>query len=140
MGLEATMTRLFTGMHGKLVKLTGALGGGTDDGSVLVLTHEGAKSGTVRDTPLMFVNHDNGYVIMASKAGAPENPAWYHNLMANPDTKINVAKQNIDVYARQIEGDERQEYWDRFVASGERWEQYEAKTDRTIPLIHLEPR
>ena len=68
MGVEATMTRLFTGLHGKLVKLTGAMGGGTDDGSVLVLTHTGAKSGTVRDTPLMFVNHENGHVIMASMA------------------------------------------------------------------------
>lgn len=140
MGVEATMTRLFTGLHGKLVKLTGAMGGGTDDGSVLVLKHTGAKSGTVRETPLMFMNSDDGYVIVASKAGAPENPAWYHNLLANPDTTVNVAKQDIDVHARELEGDERQQYWDRFVASGDRWEQYEAKTDRTIPLVHLQTR
>ncbi len=140
MGVEATMTRLFTGMHGKLVKLTGAMGGGTDDGSVLVLKHTGAKSGTVRETPVMFMNSDNGYVIVASKAGAPENPGWYHNLKANPDTTVNIAKQDIAVRARELEGDERNQYWDRFVASGDRWEQYEAETDRTIPLIHLEPR
>ena len=140
MTIQNTMTRLGTGLHAKLVKMTGALGGGTDDGSVLVLTHKGAKSGTVRDTPLMFVNHENGHVIMASMAGSDNNPAWYHNLKANPDTTINVANQDIPVHARELDGDEREKYWKKFVASGDRWEQYAAKTDRTMPLIHLEPR
>lgn len=88
----------------------------------------------------MFINFDDGYVIAASKGGAPENPSWYHNLKANPDTTVHVDREDVPVHAREIIGDERQTQWDRFTAMADRWDEYAAKTDRTIPLIHLEPR
>ncbi len=141
LGVAQTMMRAATGLHGKLVKLTGGLGGGTEDGSVLVLKHTGAKSGTVRETPVMFVNHDEGgYVVAASMGGAPTNPAWYHNLKANPDTTVHVGSDEVPVSARETGGDEYDRYWGRFSALDERWEQYKSRTERTIPLIHLRPR
>lgn len=141
MGLSQTLMRIGTGTHAKLIKLTGGLGGGTDDGSVLVLEHTGAKSGTVRETPIMFLNHDyGGYVIAASMGGAPNNPGWYHNLTANPDTTVYVGSEAVDVSAREVDGDEYDLLWSRFSAMDKRWEQYKSRTDRTIPLIHLRPR
>jgi len=140
MGVAQTMMRVGTSIHAKLIKLTGGFGGGTDDGSVLVLKHTGAKSGTVRETPVMFVNHDGGYVIAASMGGAPNNPAWYHNLKANPDTTVHVGSDDVNVSAREIDGDEYDRLWGRFSAMDERWEQYKERTTRKIPLIHLQPR
>jgi deazaflavin-dependent oxidoreductase (nitroreductase family) len=140
MGVAQMMMRVGTGIHAKLVKLTGGLGGGTSDGSVLVLQHKGAKSGRIRETPVMFLNHEGGYVVAASMGGAPNNPGWYHNLRANPDTTVHVGPDDIDVTARVLEGDEYRSVWGRFSAMDERWEQYQERTERTIPLIHLEPR
>lgn len=141
MGVAQAMMRVTTNLHGKLVKFTGRLGGGTEDGSVLVLKHTGAKSGKIRETPVMFLNHDDGgYVISASMGGAPNNPAWYHNLKAHTDTTVHVGSDDVSVTARELHGDEYDRYWSRLAASDDRWEQYQARTERTIPLIHLEPR
>ena len=101
--------RTFTGLHAKLVKSTGRLGGGSCDGTVPVLRHVGAETGTVRGAPLMFVRHDNGYAIAASAGGAPRNPGWFHNLRTNSVTVINVAREDIPVRARVLEGRERHE-------------------------------
>ena len=141
MGLSQSLMRIGTATHAKLIKLTGGLGGGTEDGSVLVLKHTGAKSGTVRETPVMFLNHDDGgYVVAASMGGAPTNPGWYHNLKANPDTTVHVGSDEVSVSARETDGDEYDEYWSRLSANDKRWEQYKSRTDRKIPLLHLEPR
>ena len=139
MGLAQTLMRIGTATHAKLIKLTGSLGGGTDDGSVLVLKHTGAKSGTVRETPVMFLNHEGGYVIAASMGGAPKNPAWYHNLNSNPDTTVHVGPDDVPVTAREVDGDEYDQLWSRFSAMDKRWEQYRERTTRKIPLIHLQP-
>ena len=141
MSVAQTMMRVGTNLHGKLVKLTGGLGGGTEDGKVLVLKHTGARSGTVRETPVMFLNHDDGgYVIAASMGGAPNNPAWYHNLKANPDTTVHVGSDDVAVTAREVTGAEYDELWSRFSALDKRWEQYRSRTDRRIPLLHLQSR
>lgn len=132
--------RLFTTLHARLVKATGKLGGGAEDGSVLALDHVGAKSGKARQTPLAFINHDGGYAVVASMGGAPTNPAWYHNLKANPDTTVTIARRQVRVRARELHGDERSEVWQRFVGLGARWEAYEAKTERVLPVIALERR
>lgn len=133
--------RVFTGLHGQLIKLTGRLGGGEVDGSVLVLTHTGAKSGNVREAPLLFINHnDGGYVIAASKAGAPTHLSWYHNLMAHPDTKVHAGRADHEVHAAVIGDAQRSILWERFTALDDRWDGYATKTDRVIPLIHLKPR
>lgn len=141
MGVAQTMMRVGTSLHGKLIKLTGGLGGGTADGSVLVLKHTGAKTGTVRETPVTFVNHeDGGYVVAASMNGAPNNPGWYYNLEANPDTTVHVGSDDVAVSAHEVDGEEYDRLWARFSALNQRWEQYKSRTERTIPLVHLRPR
>lgn len=132
--------RLFTGWHAKLYKLTGGrFFGGGDGGSVLVLTHRGAKSGKVRDTPLMFLREDDDYLIIASAGGDEHNPGWYYNLLANPETTINVGGEEIPVTARDA-GAHRDELWAKVVTAEPRFGDYESKTDRVIPVVILEPR
>ena len=89
----------------------------------------------------MFLDHDDGgYVIAASMGGAPNNPAWYHNLKANPDTTVHVGSDDVAVTAREVTGAEYDELWSRFSALDKRWEQYRSRTDRRIPLLHLQSR
>ena len=130
--------RLGTGLHAKLFKLTGGrfFGGGTDDGSVLVLTHKGAKSGKVRHTPLAFFHHGDDYLIAASAGGGDKSPGWYFNLMANPATVVNINGDEIAVTARDAAG-ERDALWDQIVAAEPRFGRYESSTDRTIPVVVL---
>jgi deazaflavin-dependent oxidoreductase (nitroreductase family) len=132
--------RIFTSLHGRLVKATGGFGGGSKDGSVLVLDHVGARSGKHYTTPLVFINHNGGYAVVASMAGAPTNPGWYHNLKAEPDVDVTVGKKTIAVRAREMPPAERSEAWSRFVLLGDRWAAYEDKTDRLMPIMALEPR
>lgn len=132
--------RFFTGMHAKLYKLTGGrFFGGGDDGSVLVLTHQGAKSGKVRDTPLMFIRDEDSYLIIASAGGDEKSPGWYYNLLANPDTTINVRGETIAVSARDA-GPDRDALWARVVAAEPQFGRYESRTSRAIPVVVLDPR
>ncbi|MDX2344707.1 MAG: nitroreductase family deazaflavin-dependent oxidoreductase [Acidimicrobiia bacterium] len=127
-------------IHAKLYKMTGGrFFGGGDNGSVPVLTHRGAKSGKVRDTPLMFVRDESDYLIIASAGGDVHNPGCYHNLLANPDTTINVSGEAIQVTARDA-GPPRDELWAKVVATDPRFGNYESKTERVIPVVILEPR
>ncbi len=131
--------RLFTGIHAKLYKLTGGrLFGGGKNGSVLVLTHKGAKSGKVRDTPLMFIREGDRYLIVASAGGSERSPGWYFNLLANPDSTINVGGETIRVSAKDA-GADRDAMWAKIVATAPQFGGYEAKTDRVIPVVVLEP-
>lgn len=130
--------RFFTGMHAKLYRMTrGRFLGGGEDGKLLVLTHTGAKTGRVRDTPLMYMPHDDGYVVIASAGGDSKHPGWYHNLMANPETSINVNGVTIPVRARDA-GDQRDALWAEVTAWDSRFANYESKTDRVIPVVVLE--
>ena len=106
----------------------GQLGGPFAGGTMLLLHHNGAKSGTERVNPLAYQPLDQGYAIFASKAGAPTNPDWYYNLKAHPDTTVEVGDDTVLVRARVAEGDEP-------AFAG-----YEEKTDRQIPVIVLERR
>ena len=132
--------RLVTTVHGKIVKVTGKFGGGTKDGSVLVLHHTGAKSGKERDTPVAFMNHNGGYAICGSMGGAPQHPGWYFNLKAHPDATVTIAREEIPVRARELEGEEREQVWSLFTAFDKRWAQYQSKTERLLPLMALDPR
>lgn len=133
--------RFFTGMHARLYKLTGGrfFGGGVDEGSVLVLDHKGAKTGKVRATPLMHFRDGDNYLIVASAGGAPQHPGWYHNLMANPETTINLNGETISVRAGDA-GADRDALWKRIVTAEPRFGAYETKTDRLIPIVVLEPK
>jgi len=118
--------------------------GGTEgttlrDLPVIILTSRGARSGKIRKTPLMRVEHDGHYAVVASKGGAPEHPVWYYNLIADPQVELQDGPQRWDMTARQVEGEEKAAWWERAVAAYPDYADYQAKTDRTIPVFVLEP-
>jgi deazaflavin-dependent oxidoreductase (nitroreductase family) len=106
---------------------------------VVILTSRGAKSGKIRKTPLMRVEHGGNYAVVASKGGAPEHPVWYYNLVADPHVELQDGPVKTDRIARQITGDEKAEWWGYAVAAYPDYADYQAKTDRTIPVFVLEP-
>lgn len=117
----------------------GRVGGMFEGAPMLLLHHQGAKSGVDRVTPLVYLPDGDRYVIFASKAGAPEHPAWYHNLMAHPDTSIEVSAEVVQVTASEAHGEERQRLFDAQVAVMPNFGEYQQKTTRQIPAIVLTP-
>ncbi len=117
----------------------GKVGGMFEGAPLLILHHKGAKTGTVRETPLIYQNVDGDMAIFASKAGAPTNPDWFHNIVANPDVEVEVGPDTIQATARVLEGDERDTIWTRQKELMPNFAEYEEKTDRTIPVITLKP-
>lgn len=109
-------------------------------GKMLLLDHVGAKSGTKRTSPLLYVEDEDNVVIVASKGGFPKHPAWYHNLMANPDTMVQIGPERRQVHARVATPEERERLWALAVRAYRGYEDYRARTDREIPLVVLEPR
>src|SRR5215467_16366357 len=97
---------------------------------VVIVTNRGAKTGKVRKTPLMRVEHDGSYAAVASKGGAPEHPLWYHNLRANPRVEVQDGPRKQDMVAREVSGDERAEWWKRAVAAYPPYAEYQARTAR----------
>jgi deazaflavin-dependent oxidoreductase (nitroreductase family) len=108
------------------------------NGHLLLLHHTGAKSGQERVSPLAYLKVDGGYAIFASKAGAPENPAWYHNLRANPQATIEIGTETIPVTARVAGPEERGPVWARQKEQSPGFADYERKTSRQIPVVILE--
>jgi F420H(2)-dependent quinone reductase len=106
---------------------------------VVVVTMRGRKSGKVRKAALMRVEHDGAYAIVASKGGDPHHPGWYHNIVAAPEVTLQDGAAVQDMRAREVEGAERDEWWDRAVEAWPDYANYQRKTDRTIPVIVLEP-
>jgi len=106
---------------------------------VIILTTVGAKSGKLRKTPLMRVEHDGKYAIVASKGGTPENPTWYNNVKANPHVELQDGPTPKDYVARELSGDEKQLWQDRADAAYPPYAEYRTKTDRDIPIFVLEP-
>jgi deazaflavin-dependent oxidoreductase (nitroreductase family) len=108
---------------------------------VIIVSTRGNKSGKVRKTPLMRVEHDGEYALVASKGGAPEHPVWYYNLLADPDTVVvQDGPEPVEVTVREASGDEKREWWDRAVAAYPPYADYQAKTDRQIPLFIATPK
>jgi deazaflavin-dependent oxidoreductase (nitroreductase family) len=106
---------------------------------VVVVTNLGARSGKVRKTPVMRVEHDGKYAMVASKGGAPEHPLWYYNLRANSLVELQDGPDKRDMIAREVSGAERAEWWDRAVAVFPNYADYQQKTTREIPVFVLEP-
>jgi deazaflavin-dependent oxidoreductase (nitroreductase family) len=106
---------------------------------IVVITNLGAKSGKVRKTPLMRVEHDGKYLAVASQGGAPKNPLWYYNFLANPNVVLQDGPKIIEMIAREITGEEKAEWWERAVAAYPPYAEYQAKTSRQIPVLLLEP-
>jgi deazaflavin-dependent oxidoreductase (nitroreductase family) len=109
------------------------------DMPVIILTSRGASSGKLRKTPLMRVEHDGVYAVVASQGGAPTNPLWYHNLVADPHVELQDGPDRTDRTARELSGDERELWWQRAVAAYPDYADYQVKTDRQIPVFLLEP-
>lgn len=107
--------------------------------NLILLHHTGAKSGQERVTPLAYQAVDGGYAIFASKAGAPENPAWFHNLQANPKATIEIGTDTVPVTARVASPEEREPIWTQQKKDQPGFAEYEQKTSRQIPVVILEP-
>jgi deazaflavin-dependent oxidoreductase (nitroreductase family) len=106
---------------------------------VIVVTSMGSGSGKLRKNPVMRVEHEGKYAAVASKGGAPEHPAWYHNLAEHSLVEVQDATAKGDFTARELSGDERAQWWDRAVAVWPDYADYQTKTDREIPVFVLEP-
>ena len=107
---------------------------------VIIVTIRGARSGKVRKIALMRVEHDGEYALIASKGGAPSNPEWYANLTAHPsEVAIQDGPAPFDVVVREVEGDERAEWWDRAVAAFPPYAGYQENTERLIPVLVASP-
>ncbi len=115
--------------------------GGTKNGmngmAIVVVTSVGAKTGKLRKTPLMRVEHDGEYAVVASLGGAPNNPVWYYNLKKNPHVELQDGPVKKDYIAREVSGEERDLWWDRAVAAFPDYANYQKKTDRVIPVFVL---
>jgi deazaflavin-dependent oxidoreductase (nitroreductase family) len=132
------------GVHTFLYQRTGGRLGHTIPGvpgRMLLLDHVGAKSGTRRTSPLLYVEDGADVIIVASKGGFPKHPAWYHNLVANPDTTVQIGNEKRKVHARVAKPEERDRLWAMAVKAYHGYEDYQARSKgREIPLVVLEPR
>ncbi|MGY4900991.1 nitroreductase family deazaflavin-dependent oxidoreductase [Streptomyces sp. 900116325] len=106
---------------------------------VIILTTRGARSGKIRKTPLMRVEHDGAYAVVASLGGAPRHPVWYHNITADPRVELQDGPVRQDMNAREVTGDEKRMWWERAVEAFPDYADYQEKTDRQIPVLVLEP-
>ncbi|MGA2011982.1 MAG: nitroreductase family deazaflavin-dependent oxidoreductase [Solirubrobacteraceae bacterium] len=117
----------------------GQVGGMFAGMSLLLLHHTGAKTGTSRVNPLVYARDGDRYVIFASKAGAPTNPDWYHNLKAHPQTQIEVGTETVEVVAAEAGPEERERLYREQAQRAPQFAEYQANTDRVIPAIILTP-
>jgi deazaflavin-dependent oxidoreductase (nitroreductase family) len=103
---------------------------------VIIVTSRGNKSGKVRKTPLMRVEHDGRYALVASKGGAPSHPVWYYNLKSDPNAvAIQDGPEPFDAEVREVTGDERSTWWERAIAAYPPYAEYQKNTDREIPVF-----
>ena len=128
--------------HTAVYRLTrGAIGHKVPGGPpMLLLDHVGAKSGKKRTSPLVYVRDGDDIVLVASKGGNPKNPAWFHNLKANPETTVQIGSEKRPVRARVATDEERKRLWSMAVDTYSGYEGYRKRTDRKIPLVVLERR
>ncbi|WP_300011879.1 nitroreductase family deazaflavin-dependent oxidoreductase [Pseudonocardia sp.] len=107
---------------------------------VILLTTRGAKTGKLRKVPLMRVEHEGTYAVVASLGGAPQHPVWYFNVRAEPHVELQDGTVTNDYTAREVTGEEKALWWKRAVATYADYEDYQRKTEREIPVFVLEPR
>jgi deazaflavin-dependent oxidoreductase (nitroreductase family) len=105
---------------------------------VVIVTNVGAKTGAVRKTPLMRVEHEGAYAAVGSVGGGPKNPVWVYNLRANPQVVVQDGPDKFELTARELTGAEREAWWERSVAAFPPYAEYQTKTDRLIPVFVLE--
>ena len=123
-----------------LYENSGGLEGTTlRDLPVVIVTNRGVKSGKLRKTPVMRVEHEGRYAVVASKGGAPSHPVWYYNLVADPNIELQDGPLKTDMTARLVTGDEKATWWERAVAAYPDYADYQKRTTREIPVFVLEP-
>ncbi len=118
----------------------GKVGGNFEGAPMLLLTTVGAKSGKTRVNPMMYLDDDGRRYVFASKAGAPTNPDWYHNLLAHPEASIEVGSDVVDVVATPLTGADRDRIYAEQASRYPGFAEYQEKTDRVIPVVALDPR
>jgi deazaflavin-dependent oxidoreductase (nitroreductase family) len=124
----------------ELYEATNGVKGGTLAGKpVIILTFKGAKSGKIRKTPLMRIEHNGIYAVVASNAGAPTHPFWYKNIVANPIVELQDGAVKQDSRVREVSGEEKNEWWERADAAYPEFPAYRARAGREIPILVLEP-
>lgn len=124
----------------ELYERSGGIKGTTLNGlPVVVVTSVGAKTGKLRKTPLMRVEHEGEYAVVASRGGAPQHPVWYYNLVASPHVELQDGPVKRDYLAREVTGEEKAQWWERAVAAYPPYADYQAKTTREIPVFVLTP-
>lgn len=108
---------------------------------IVIFTTRGNKSGKIRKTPVMRVEHDGEYALVASMGGAPQNPVWYYNLIAYPDdVLLQDGPEPFSVVVREVKGDDREVWWERAVDAYPSYADYQEKTERVIPVFVASPR
>ena len=133
--------RILGGIHARVYRATGGkVGGRAGKVPVLLLTTTGRKTGRPRTSPLLYTQAgDHGYMVIASKGGAPQHPLWYRNLQANPLAEVTINRKTQQVRARDAEGEERERLWRALADLYPGYDRYAQKTSRTIPVVVLEP-
>jgi deazaflavin-dependent oxidoreductase (nitroreductase family) len=122
-------------------RANGGTAGGIFEGKPLLLLHNvGAKSGTEYVTPLVYLGEDGRTFIFASKGGAPNHPGWFHNLKANPEVSMEIGGDTVEVVAEEVAGRERDRIYEIQKEQQPQFAEYEANTDRKIPVVELKPR
>ena len=133
--------KLGASVHAVVYRATGGkLFGRMGKSPILLLNTVGRKSGKKRATPLLYVVDGEDFVIIASKGGAPTHPAWYLNLMANPDATVEVEDRKVRVKAEEVGGEEKARLWQKMAEMYPNYDDYQKKTKRQIPLVVLHPR
>ena len=128
-------------VHSGVYRATGGrLLGRMGQSPILLLNTIGRKSGKKRATPLLYIVEGEDFVIIASKGGAPTQPAWYLNLKANPDASVEVGDRKVRVRAEEVEGEEKERLWKKMANMYPTYDDYQNKTKREIPLLVLHPR
>jgi len=136
------LLRHLIGLHTAIYRTSGGRLGHRPPGlpPMLLLDHVGAKSGQKRTSPLAYVRDGDDLVLVASKGGNPKNPAWFHNLRANPDTTVRVGRERLAVRARVASAEEKRRLWPKAVEIWPGYRDYQRRTERDIPLVVLAPR
>lgn len=136
------LLRRLMGGHATIYRATHGVIGHRFPGAppTLLLDHVGARSGAHRTSPLVYGEDGRNLVLVASKGGYPKNPAWYHNLVAHPDTTVQVGSERREVHARVAGADERARLWQLMLGVYGGYADYQRRTEREIPLVVLEPR
>jgi len=138
--MRKTFFKLFIKLHAFFYKLTGGrFGSKMGANKILLLTTTGRKSGQEFTTPLVYMDHEDGYLIIASNGGQAKHPDWYFNLKSDPQTRIQIKDQVLNARAEILNGSTRAPIWEQVVARAPQYGEYEKRTERLIPVVWLRP-